>query len=158
MHYKNKTIYSIILLYKKRGDILKNDNYYKLLYEYETMRNDTNITIRVPKKLRDDFNEKVGKNQANKALRKFMIDCIFDKNRDDQMTTNNSNDLYNLANEYNFLENNATLAIRLPRKLLDDFNSCVSNRQKNKIVRQLLIEYIYNNSFKKQRRLDEKLR
>lgn len=65
------------------------------------------------------------------------------------MTTDN--ELYNLTNEYNYLENDATLAIRLPRKLLNDFNNCIPDRQKNKLVRQMLIEYIYNCRNKKQR-------
>lgn len=47
---------------------------YELLYKYESMANDGNITIRLPKELKERFLEEIGSNRAmGKFIREAMI-------------------------------------------------------------------------------------
>ena len=47
---------------------------YELLYKYESMANDGNITIRLPKELKDKFIAKIGGNRnMGKFIREAMI-------------------------------------------------------------------------------------
>lgn len=47
---------------------------YELLYKYESMANDGNITIRLPKELKDKFIDKIGGNRnMGKFIREAMI-------------------------------------------------------------------------------------
>lgn len=47
---------------------------YELLYKYESMANDGNITIRLPKELKERFLKEIGSNRAmGKFIREAMI-------------------------------------------------------------------------------------
>lgn len=47
---------------------------YELLYKYESMANDGNITIRLPKELKEKFLKEIGSNRAmGKFIREAMI-------------------------------------------------------------------------------------
>lgn len=47
---------------------------YEMLYKYESMANDGNITIRLPKELKERFLKEIGSNRAmGKFIREAMI-------------------------------------------------------------------------------------
>jgi hypothetical protein len=53
---------------------------YELLYKYESMANDGNITIRLPKELKEEFLKKIGSNRAmGKFIREVMIEKLSNK-------------------------------------------------------------------------------
>lgn len=53
---------------------------YELLYKYESMTNDGNITIRLPKELKEEFLKKIGSNRAmGKFIREAMIEKLSNK-------------------------------------------------------------------------------
>ena len=53
---------------------------YELLYKYESMANDGNITIRLPKELKEKFLEKMGSNRSmGKFIREAMIEKLSNK-------------------------------------------------------------------------------
>ena len=49
---------------------------YELLYKYESMANDGNITIRLPKELKEEFLKKIG---SNRAMGKFIREAMIEK-------------------------------------------------------------------------------
>jgi len=53
---------------------------YELLYKYESMANDGNITIRLPKELKEKFLEEMGNSRAmGKFIREAMIEKLSKK-------------------------------------------------------------------------------
>lgn len=55
-----------------------------------------------------------------------------------------NDDLINTINMYEVLTNDTNFTVRIPKKLRDDFNEATSNKSTAKVMRKLMIEYIYN--------------
>ena len=56
----------------------------ELFSNYNSMLNDTSFTLKLPKQLRDDFNQVSGKS-SSALLRRFMSDYIADQKLTDQL-------------------------------------------------------------------------
>ena len=46
---------------------------YELLYHYEQMSNDTNLTVRIPKELKEDFINIAGNKAYTKIVRELLV-------------------------------------------------------------------------------------
>lgn len=56
---------------------------YERLYYYEQLENNSNITIRLPQQLKDDFITATGgSRQTGRILREFMVNYISKRNKE----------------------------------------------------------------------------
>ena len=110
---------------------------------YEMLPNDDTQAYRMPGELLEDF-KAVTTNQA-KEIRRLMIQYIYNQ-KNNQRKTIIDNKFIPFFQKYDALKGNKLLSFKLPKKLLEDFKAITPNQ--SKILRLLLIEYIYTQRHK----------